>query len=138
MILGDSIAVGMHMHMRECRLYGKGGINTWQWNRMYPVLQNSDVAVISLGTNDHSGVKTRQELEAMRAKIHARKIYWILPHGNLPASLVPIESLRLIVKSIATEHGDAVIDFDSAPARDGIHPSSRGYKEMAVSVRPEP
>ena len=63
-ILGDSIAVGTQMFYKECELYGKGGINTWQWNKMYPVLQNADVAVISLGTNDHARVKTRQELAA--------------------------------------------------------------------------
>lgn len=136
MVIGDSIAVGMQMYLRECKLKGKGGINSFQWNKMYPVLQNTDVAVISLGTNDHAGVKTRQELEAMRAKVHARKVYWILPHGNKPASRVPIESLRLIVKSVAAEHGDVVINFDSAPARDRIHPSSRGYKEMVASVKP--
>ena len=33
MILGDSIAVGMHQFKPECVAYAKGGINSWQWNK---------------------------------------------------------------------------------------------------------
>ena len=59
-ILGDSIAVGTQMFYKECQLMGKGGINSWQFNQMYPVLiETSKLAIISLGTNDHIGVNTK-------------------------------------------------------------------------------
>ena len=35
LILGDSIAVGVHMFKKECVAYAKGGINSWQYNRDY-------------------------------------------------------------------------------------------------------
>ena len=48
MILGDSIAVGTQMFYKECQLFGKGGINSWQFNQMYPVLtETSKLAIIS-------------------------------------------------------------------------------------------
>ena len=135
-ILGDSIAVGVQAILKDCHLYGRGGINSWQWNKTYPVIESANIAVISLGTNDHIGIKTREELESMRAKVKARRVFWILPHGNLSASLVPINALREVVRSVATKHGDQILDFDGSASRDGIHPSSRGYKELAARVEP--
>jgi hypothetical protein len=35
LVLGDSIAVGTQQFAKECQLQGKGGINTWQFNKMY-------------------------------------------------------------------------------------------------------
>lgn len=134
-ILGDSIAVGTQMFYKECTLYGKGGINTWQWNQMYPTLtEHADKAVISLGTNDHIGVNTLQELLKVRNKIHAKKVYWILPYGNSPLSKVSITQIQEIVRSIATEYNDTVIEITSLQA-DKIHPSWAGYKQIVDEVK---
>ena len=35
LILGDSIAVGTHQFMPECRAYATGGLNSHQWNHRY-------------------------------------------------------------------------------------------------------
>jgi hypothetical protein len=80
LIIGDSIAVGTHQFKKECVLYAKGGWNTWQWNRDY--LKNdltANTVIISLGSNDHKGVKTRHELERMREKVKGQRVFWILP-----------------------------------------------------------
>ena len=127
LILGDSIAVGTHQFKPECVAYAKGGWNTWQWNRDY--LQNdltANTVVISLGSNDHKGVKTRLELEKVRAKVQGSRVFWILP------AIKP--DIQEIVKSIAEEHGDTVIPITLLQP-DGIHPSWAGYKEIVKETK---
>lgn len=135
MILGDSIAVGTQMFYKECILYGKGGINTWQWNKMYPVVSSdAKTTIISLGTNDHAGINTRHELEIMRAKIRSDKVFWILPYGNLTASGVPISKIQEIVRDIAKQNNDTVIAIEGIQP-DKIHPSWSGYKKIVEGVK---
>jgi len=72
MIIGDSIAVGTAMARPECVSYSKGGWNSWQWNKDYLAKASSQSAktvIISLGANDHKGVKTEAELRKMREAI---------------------------------------------------------------------
>lgn len=135
LILGDSIAVGTHLQRYECTSYSKGGINSWQWNKQYG--QNdltANTVIISLGSNDHKGVKTQKELETMRAKIQGKRVFWILPAGNLKASNVPIEAIQHIVREIAAKNGDVVLPITRLQP-DGIHPSWAGYRELADKTR---
>lgn len=135
MIIGDSIAVGTHIIYSECALYGKGGINTWQWNKMWPsISESADKAIISLGTNDHAGVNTQKELESVREKIKARKVFWILPFGNLEASKVPISKIQSIVRDIAAKNNDTVVEMVSMQP-DKIHPDYRGYADIVKNVK---
>ena len=134
-VLGDSIAVGTHTQRTECVAYAKSGINSSQWNKQFG---NKDLTagtvIISLGTNDHKGVKTEKELLDMRSKVKASKVFWILPHGNLKASLVPLETLQNTVKEIAAKYNDTVLPITRVQA-DGIHPSTAGYKEIANKTK---
>ena len=136
LILGDSIAVGTHQVRPECVAYAKGGWNTWQWNREY--LKNdlsAKTVIISLGSNDHKGVKTKAELQRIREKIGTTaKVFWILPHGNLPAGGVPIEHIQQIVKTMAEEYGDTVLPITRV-SKDNIHPSWAGYKQLAEKTK---
>jgi lysophospholipase L1-like esterase len=135
LIIGDSIAVGTHQFYPECMLQGKGGINSWQWNRMYPVVhETARTAIISLGTNDHIGVHTRSELETARKKIQSERVFWILPHGNLAASRVPITEIQQIVREIAAEYHDQVIVINGVQS-DNIHPSWSGYRRIVEQVK---
>ena len=63
LILGDSIAVGTANYRKECVSYSVGSINTWQWNKKFV---NNDLkartVIISLGTNDHTGINTFRDL----------------------------------------------------------------------------
>jgi lysophospholipase L1-like esterase len=123
LILGDSIAVGTHMQRPECVAYAKGGWNTWQWNRDY---LNKDLTaktvIISLGSNDHKGVKTRAELEKLRNKVQGDRVYWILP------AIKP--EIQDIVEDIANKNKDWIVKIPHL-STDGIHPSGRGYKKIA-------
>ena len=134
LIVGDSIAVGTKQFMPHCQLQGKGGINTWQFNKMYPESFYADTVIISLGSNDHKGVKTYDELFEMRQRVGASNVFWILPHGVAKGSGVSIEKIQSIVKEIAEYYGDTVLPI-TRPQADGIHPSWAGYKDIAEKVK---
>jgi lysophospholipase L1-like esterase len=136
-VIGDSIAVGTHMHRPECVAYAKGGWNTWQWNNSFltkATTQEYKTVIISLGSNDHKYVRTRRELETMRTLIKAERVFWVLPAGNLPAGGVNIVDIQSIVKDIAKQHGDVVLPIASL-SKDGIHPTGRGYKDIAEKTK---
>ena len=122
LIIGDSIAVGTAQVRPECVSYSKGGWNTWQWNKDYLKNDlNAKTVIISLGSNDHSGVNTRSELTKIRNKVKADKVVWIIP------AIKPY--IQDIVVSVAREYGDKTITIPYLQ-KDGIHPSWRGYKEI--------
>lgn len=128
LIIGDSIAVGTHQFKQECVAYAKGGWNTWQWNRDY--LKNDLTAktvIISLGSNDHKGVRTKAELQRVREKVGTNaRVFWILP------AIKP--DIQQIVKDMAKEYGDTVLPITRLQP-DGIHPSWAGYKELANATK---
>jgi len=132
LILGDSIAVGVANERKECKSISVGGFNTWQWNRKFI---DSDLTarsvVISLGTNDHKGVQTKQELESIRSRINADRVYWILPPCNDKFCKPDINK---IVESIAKTRGDFIIKTQKLQS-DAIHPSWAGYKELSEKSR---
>lgn len=136
LILGDSIAVGLRMiAMPECQMLAKSGINSWQFNRMWPGDFRGHVVVVSLGSNDHAGVKTADELERLRARISAERVAWVLPGGNLPASRVPIATIQGIIAALAAKYGDAVVPI-TGMSKDRIHPSAAGYRAIREAVAP--
>ena len=131
LIIGDSIAVGTANVRQECVSYSKGGWNSWQWNKHYIVKEKKDLTaqnvIISLGTNDHKGVKTFDELMYMRRNVTAARVYWILPPCN---DKFCKPSVNEIVEIIAKNFGDTIISTKRLQA-DAIHPSWAGYKELA-------
>ena len=134
LVLGDSIAVGTQMFAKECQLQGKGGINTWQFNKMYPGSFYAETVIISLGSNDHQYVKTYDQLFEMRQRIGAKRVFWVLPAGNLKAGGVPIERIQGYVREIAAANGDTVLPIRGLQP-DGIHPSWSGYKDIVERTK---
>jgi lysophospholipase L1-like esterase len=135
MIVGDSIAVGTHNVRQECAEHATGGLNSWQWNKKYKDVDlTAKSVIISLGTNDHQYIKTRKELEAMRSRVKAERVYWILPIGNSPKSGVSLDDLQHTVAEVAEKHNDIVIATKRLQ-KDGIHPSWAGYKELAEAAK---
>lgn len=135
LILGDSIAVGLNAIRTECSAFAKGGINTYQWNNRYVTKDlAAKTVIISLGSNDHKYVKTKRELETMRMLVKADRVYWVLPHGNLRASAVDIAQVQNDIRLIASAYGDTVLPILHVTA-DNIHPSTRGYKDLAEKTR---
>jgi len=127
LILGDSIAVGLYQQIPQCDSLSKGGWNTWQWNRDY-LKHNltAQTVIISLGSNDHKHIRTQEELEKLRIKVQAHRVFWILP------AIKPY--IQEIVKKVAAQYGDTVIPITRLQT-DKIHPSWAGYKELARVVK---
>lgn len=127
LIIGDSIAVGTQRFRPECVSYAKGGINSWQWNK-----QNSNnnlsanTVIISLGSNDHAGVRTLWELQQLRSRINADRVFWILP------AIKP--NIQEMVRLIAKDHGDIVLPILKLQ-KDKMHPSWDGYKLIAEETK---
>ena len=135
LILGDSIAVGTHTFMPECRAYAHGGWNTKQWNHEFLGRKlTAETVIISLGTNDHQYIKTSEELLRMREQVKGKSVYWILPMGNSSKSGVELEDIQNIIIQIADVYGDAVITTKRLQ-KDGIHPSWAGYKELVAQTK---
>jgi lysophospholipase L1-like esterase len=117
----------------------KGGINSYQWRRQYlerdtGALPAARTVIISLGSNDHKHVRTILELQTIRRNVNAERVFWILPHGNNPASEVDLVWLQTFVKVVAGENGDIVLPITRVQ-KDGIHPSWAGYKELAAATK---
>ncbi len=133
MIIGDSIAVGTAMARPECVSHSRGGWNSWQWNKDYlEVTKNkpTKTLIISLGANDHKGVKTEEELRKMRAAVKADKVFWISPGKERKP--IPQDAIERIAK----EYGDIVLDRPmNHMSADGVHPTGKGYKELAEKTK---
>ena len=129
LILGDSIAVGTHQFKPECTMVAKGGINSWQWNKNYSKdLKPARTVIISLGSNDHSGVNTFKELLTMRQQVDAEHVFWIMP------AIKP--NVQDVVQIIAKNFGDTILPITRLQP-DGVHPSWAGYKQLAKSTKNE-
>lgn len=133
MIIGDSIAVGTAMYRPDCVSYSRGGWNSWQWNRDYLSVSSSrpvKTVIVSLGANDHAGVKTEQELRKMRSTIQADRVFWISPG----AERKPVP--QAAIEKIAKEYGDTVLPRPrDHMSSDGIHPTGRGYKILGEQAK---
>jgi lysophospholipase L1-like esterase len=133
MIIGDSIAVGTAMARPECVSYAKGGWNSWQWNKDYlskASAQSAQTVIISLGANDHKGVKTETELRKMREAIKASRVFWISPGKERKP--IPQDA----IERIAREYGDIILPRPKAHmSADGIHPTGRGYKILGEQTK---
>lgn len=134
MIIGDSIATGVAMVRTECVSYARGGWNSWQWNKDY--LSNvqqrpSDTLIISLGANDHKGIKTEAELRKMRSTVSAKRVFWI---GIGPDRKPDVQAA---IEKVAADFGDTVIKRPDRQliSSDGIHPTPAGYRKIAEQTK---
>jgi lysophospholipase L1-like esterase len=133
LILGDSIAVGVSMVHKECVSYSKGGWNSWQWNKDYLAKATTkpyETIIISLGANDHKGVKSEVELRKMRESIKGKRVFWISPGKERKP--VPQDAIERIAK----EYGDVILSRpEKHMSSDGVHPTMTGYKVIAEQTK---
>jgi hypothetical protein len=131
LILGDSIAVGVSNFRQECVSLVKGGITSKRWNISYmnrPAFDMAEynTAIISLGSNDEPSDLTAEMLQEIRETVKARTVFWIIP------AIKP--KIQDIVLKMARQNGDRVV-YIKELARDGIHPTTNGYKWLAYETK---
>jgi hypothetical protein len=131
LIIGDSIAVGTHHVRPECVSHARGGINSWQWRKDYLERDQgnnlvAETVIISLGSNDHRGVNTVEEISRIRLAVRAKRVFWILP------AIKPNVQSR--VREVAAGFGDTVLEINGLQP-DGVHPSWAGYKNIAERTK---
>ena len=133
LIIGDSIAVGTSYHRKECVSYSKSGWNSWKWNKDYLAKASAQPAktiIISLGANDHKGIKTEVELRKMREAIKGDRVFWISPGKERKP--IPQDAIERIAK----EYGDTILlRPEKHMSADGVHPTGTGYKVLAEQAR---
>jgi lysophospholipase L1-like esterase len=133
LIIGDSIAVGTASARPECVSYSKSGWNSWNWNKDYlskASAQPARTVIISLGANDHRGIKTEIELRKMREAIKGDRVFWISPGKQRKP--IPQDA----IERIAREYGDVVINRPEAHmSADGVHPTGQGYRVLANQTK---
>lgn len=128
LVMGDSIALGTSYFRKECAVIAKSGINSTDWRKKHlSSIPDAKTTVISLGSNDWDKL-TSKNLHEIRSKIQG-KVYWILP------SLTRKPQERQAVIEIANEFHDIVIDRPKEMSPDGIHPTFKGYKELAEKTK---
>lgn len=126
-ILGDSIAVGISNNRPECAIYGKVGINSYNFNDRFITRElYGDTVIISLGSNDHKGIKTLDELLALRQVVEGKRFFWILPANN--------KDIQDIVRKVAAKYNDTVLAIPEV-SKDKVHPTAKAYKKLAEDTK---
>jgi hypothetical protein len=126
LILGDSIGVGVAQHRPECVVKATVGINSRVWNQTHPDQHMASTVIISLGSNDYRELKTLDELIKIRNRITADKVFWIVPVNSKIA--------REAVEAVVYKFKDRLITINNV-SKDGIHPTTYGYKQLAEKTR---
>lgn len=131
LIIGDSIAVGVSQFRTDCVSISKGGITSSTWirnNINRPAFDMVDYrsAVISLGANDNAYVDTEAALAELRATLRAEVVFWIMPNNNQHA--------QKVILKLAARNGDKIVYMKDI-AKDGIHPTTTGYKWLAYETK---
>ena len=104
------------------------GIGNYKATSDAAAIDGAEVVIISLGSNDHKGVKTYNELYKLRERIKAQRVYWVLPNPE------KFPKQAEDVKLISVTFGDFVITPTRYQA-DKVHPSWAGYKEIADEAK---
>ena len=127
MIIGDSIAVGTKVHLSKCEVAAESGISSKGYNYKFGnTSTNARSVIISLGSNDHRNIKTKQELESLRSKIVSDHVYWILP------AIKP--HVQEAVRQVAKDNNDTIIEIKHLQ-EDKIHPTAKGYKQIISEIK---
>jgi hypothetical protein len=126
---GDSLAVGVSWDRPDCRARATVGITSARFGAEMAATARARTAVISLGVNDSADIDTRAQLRAVRARVSAATVYWLLPGRAASARA------REDVWAVARERSDRVIDVGPLAGPDGVHPPRDGYRQLAAMTR---
>lgn len=134
LIIGDSIAQGIAQAKPECAAIVRSGITTKGWFQHFenhPTYKERAyrIVVISLSTNDMYNGLTSEYLFNVRNQVKAHMVIWIAP------SNIRKPKQYQMVKEIANEFKDRILDISSKVGSDGIHPPTpTAYRDIAKQI----
>ena len=134
LIIGDSIGYGLSMARPDCVQMTVSGINSWNWYKDFGKRPAYDMAkykvvVVSIGTNDHDGIDTEDNIATIRSRIIADKVVWLLP------SQLKRRKQYQIVMDYCRQVGDICMDIDNFTGQDRIHPPTlKAYRELSNEI----
>lgn len=126
LILGDSLAVGIGQHRPDCRTVAVTGITSGRYVQTLLTARAAESAVISLGVNDPEDADTLTNLRRVRQAVTAKRVFWLLP-GIKPR-------VRAIIRQVAVEFDDYLVDTKYEVGPDSLHPNGDGYRFLAEHV----
>lgn len=126
LILGDSIAVGVHSVATECAVQAQIGYTSGRYITAYPTSPDAANVLISLGSNDWDDALLQRNIKSIRSRFTGT-VTWLLSANR--------ESSRLIVLAEANSRGDRVLEVKPYVYKDGVHPTPRGYVEITNGWR---
>ena len=123
-VVGDSLAVGVAVHVPQCARLARVGINTADFARVYRIPSATQV-LISLGSNDRSVSESqlREQLSNIRSTVTHGTVTWLISAN--------VAQARRAVQVLAAHWGDRVIDAQPWVGADRVHPHHRGYGIIA-------
>ena len=122
--IGDSIAVGVAAHQSQCSSQAAVFQTTAQTVNKLKNMPETKHVIISVGSNDHTNVSA--DLKKLRAGITAACVTWLIPFANTSA--------KKIISQLAHQHSDRVLDIKPWISTDRIHPTGRGYQQLAKQI----
>lgn len=134
LILGDSIASGIHHVKPDCIGITEIGVNSGDWyhkNRQRPLITDIDYryVVISLTTNDLNVRNARENVHRIRKAVRSERVIWILPGDKRP-------EMRSMIEDVANFYGDYLMDITDYVGADRIHPPTvRAYENIAKKIK---
>lgn len=126
LILGDSLAVGLGQNRPDCQTVAVTGVTSTRYVQTLLAARAAESAVISLGVNDGDDADTLGNLRRVRQAVTARRVFWLLP-GIKPR-------VRAIIRQVAVEFDDYLVDTKFEAGPDSLHPGRDGYKFLAQHV----
>ena len=122
LVLGDSIAVGVGQNLPTCETIAKVGLSSSQVLASVKKV-SKDLVVVSVGSNDPRNPELLRNVRALRAKLDAKYVIWLLPYDRSAAGAV---------REVASSYRDYLLDLRNYDTNDGVHP--KNYKELAKEL----
>ncbi len=127
LIVGDSIGIGAAAPLAasgaRCAVHARVGASSGETVRTFSGHMPVEHAIISLGSNDAENPDLERNLIAVRRRIVARRVTWIIPYHQRASRVATM---------LARGFGDSIVDLGRFASRDGVHPA--GYDDVARSL----
>lgn len=125
LIIGDSIAQGIHMVNPKCEVTAKVGANTDYIVKNYVNGKETGYTVVSMGSNWPDNPRNFANAVQLRKSLKGSNlVIWILPYNRQAAATI---------KRVAVMFGDNYIDLNAFSSNDRVHPKS--YRAINAEVQ---